>query len=188
MALADPDADVDSLRATCRELLGLGRQQERLIEALLTLATSEQGIERPEPVELAEVARTVLAARQPGDVTVTRALGPAPVSGDPDLLESLVANLVDNALRYNVAGGRVEVTTTVADGRAGIGVRNTGPVVPPDQVARLFQPFQRLDRQRTGERHGLGLAIVRAIAAAHGAALTARAQPGGGLDIWVTFP
>ncbi len=188
VALADPDADVDSLRATCRELLGLGRQQERLIEALLTLATSEQGIERPEPVELAEVARTVLAARQPGDVTVTRALGPAPVSGDPDLLESLVANLVDNALRYNVAGGRVEVTTTVADGRAGIGVRNTGPVVPPDQVARLFQPFQRLDRQRTGERHGLGLAIVRAIAAAHGAALTARAQPGGGLDIWVTFP
>jgi signal transduction histidine kinase len=134
------------------------------------------------------VTRAVLATRQSPEVTVTAALGPAPATGDPDLAESLVANLVDNALRHNVSGGRVEVTTTVVDGRAALGVRNTGPVVPPDEVDRLFQPFQRLDRQRTGDGYGLGLAIVRAIVAAHGATLTARAQPSGGLDIWVTFP
>jgi signal transduction histidine kinase len=101
-----------------------------------------------------------------------------------------VANLVDNALRYNVPGGRVEVATASVDGGARIVVRNSGPVIPPAEVDRLFEPFQQLHgrRVRHGAGHGLGLTIVRAIADAHGATVVTRARPAGGLDIAVTFP
>jgi signal transduction histidine kinase len=111
------------------------------------------------------------------------------VAGDRHLVESLVANLVDNALRYNTVGGRVEIATTTTDGRGAITVRNTGPVVPPDQVDRLFEPFQQIDGQRVRQHdgHGLGLAIVRAIAVAHAATLVPRARSDGGLDIRLTF-
>ena len=189
VALADPDATVESLRVACREVLVLGAAQERLIDALLTLASSEQGVERREPFDLASVARDVLESRPSAGVTVSSALAAAPASGDPRLVESLVANLVDNALRHNVPGGRIEVATGTAEDGARIVVRNTGPVVPPDEVGRLFEPFQQLDgrRIRHGEGHGLGLAIVRAIANAHGAQLTAQARPAGGLDVAVTF-
>jgi signal transduction histidine kinase len=190
VTLADPDATVESLRAACREVLALGAGQERLIEALLTLASGEQGVEWREPFDLADVARGVLLARRSSGVTVETALEAAPMSGDPRLVESLVANLVDNALRYNVPHGRVEVATATVEGGARIVVRNSGPIVPPEEVDRLFEPFQQLDgrRIRHGEGHGLGLAIVRAIADAHGAALVARARPAGGLDVAVTFP
>jgi signal transduction histidine kinase len=89
-----------------------------------------------------------------------------------------------------VPGGRIEVATATIDGGARIVVRNSGPVVPPAEVDRLFEPFQQLDgrRIRHGEGYGLGLAIVRAIADAHGAALVAQARPAGGLDVAVTFP
>jgi signal transduction histidine kinase len=101
----------------------------------------------------------------------------------------LIANLADNAVRYNVPGGSAEVTTATRDGRAVLSVRNTGAVVPASEVNRLFQPFQRLGADRVlAEGHGLGLAIVRAIADAHGASVTARAREGGGLDIAVAFP
>jgi signal transduction histidine kinase len=190
VTLADPDATVDSLRAACQDVLAIGERQERLIGALLTLAGGEQGVEQREPFDLAVVARGVLLTRTTEGIEVDSALGAAPAAGDPRLVESLVANLVDNALRHNIAGGRVEIATATVAGRARIAVRNTGPVVPPDQVERLFQPFQQLNGQRIRHTagHGLGLAIVRAIADAHGATLTARSRPEGGLDIEVTFP
>jgi signal transduction histidine kinase len=102
----------------------------------------------------------------------------------------LVANLVDNALRHNVAGGRAEISTETTTGRATISVRNTGTLIPPDEVGRLFQPFQQLgtERIRHAGGHGLGLAIVHAIASAHRATLTARARADGGLDVDVIFP
>ncbi len=117
-------------------------------------------------------------------------LAPAPATGDPSLAESLVANLVDNALRYNVTDGGIDVSTSMTAGRATVRITNTGPVIPADQLDRLFQPFQRLGRDRIGHAggHGLGLAIVRAIAHAHAAALTARPRPEGGLDVEVSFP
>jgi signal transduction histidine kinase len=190
VALADPDATVESLRAACREVLALGAAQERLIEALLTLASGERGVERREPFDLADIARGVLRSGQPAGVTVDTALDAAPATGDPRLVESLVANLIDNAMRYNEPGGRVEVATGTVDGGSQVVVRNSGPVVPPAEVGRLFEPFQQLhgERVRHGDGHGLGLAIVRAIADAHGAALDACARPAGGLDITVTFP
>jgi signal transduction histidine kinase len=194
VTLADPDATAQTLRTACTEALALGEQQERLIGALLTLASSERGIEQPEPADLAAVARDVAAARdqeasQRG-ISVETTLRAAPVLGDPSLIESLVANLADNALRHNVPGGRMEISTGTAGGQAVLSVRNTGPGIPAGEVGRLLEPFQQLGRQRVGQAggHGLGLAIVQSITRAHGARLAAAARPAGGLDIEVIFP
>lgn len=190
VALADPAADAESLRAACVEVLALGEAQGRLINALLTLASGEQGLEQWVPFDLATIARTVLLGRSVRGIEVQTSLEPAPSSGDPSLVESLVTNLVDNALRHNVSGGKVTVSTwSGADGRACLRVTNTGPVVAAQDVGRLFEPFQRLGAQRLRhtDGHGLGLAIVRAIATAHGATVNPIARPEGGLDIEVSF-
>jgi signal transduction histidine kinase len=194
VALADPDASAETLRDTCEQVLALGKQQERLIEALLTLASSERGTDQRERFDLAQIAGNVVADRQPEadrkGIRVTAALAPAPASGDPHLAERLVANLVDNAIRHNRAAGWLEISTKAADGRAVLSVSNTGAVIPPAEVNRLFEPFQRLgtERLRHGTGYGLGLAIVRAIASVHGAAITATARSDGGLTVGVTFP
>jgi signal transduction histidine kinase len=194
VALADPNATTGTLRAACREVVALGTAQERLINALLTLASGEQGVERRERFDLAALARDAVALRRDEadrrGVRIESALSAAPAAGDASLVESLVANLVDNAVRHNTPGGRVEVTTSATGSGGLVRVSNTGPVIPPGEVERLFHPFQRLGRDRTRrpDGHGLGLAIVRAIAGAHGAALSARARPEGGLDIEVAFP
>jgi signal transduction histidine kinase len=182
VALADRDASAATLRAACEQVLELGAGTERLIDGLLTLATGERGLERREPLDLAAIAGRV-ARRERFDVDL--ALERAPVAGDPHLIESLIANLVGNAVRYNRPGGWVAVRTRGSSVR----VRNSGPVVPPEDLDRLFQPFQRMSDQRTGgSGYGLGLAIVRAIAEAHGATIVATAPAEGGLDIEVTFP
>lgn len=115
----------------------------------------------------------------------------ASTTGDPALIERLIANLIDNAVRYNDTGGRVEIHTAPDAGHSLLSVTNTGPVVPADELERLFEPFQQLDGYRTAGadgHHGLGLSIVRAIASAHGATLSARPQPDGGLAVTVRFP
>jgi signal transduction histidine kinase len=194
VALADPAADTQSLRSSCEQALALGTQQERLIDALLTLATSERGVEQWQAFDLAEVAKSVVLSRhqeaERRGITIDAALAETQASGDPNLVESLVANLLDNALRHNMTGGRVDISTRTKAGRASISLSNTGALIPPDAVDRLFQPFQRLghERIRLTEGHGLGLAIVRAIADAHGATLTGRARPEGGLEIEVSLP
>lgn len=204
VALADPAADTGTLRAACEQVLALGQRTEGLIDALLTLASGEQGIERREPFDLAELTGKIVASRRDEaarrDVRVETALEAAPTTGDPRLAESLIANLVDNALRHNQPGGWVSVSTGTGTGTGGdtgtggrpvLSVRNTGPLIPAGDVDRLFQPFRRLGDQRVSraaEGHGLGLAIVAAIARAHDAVLTARARPEGGLDIDVDFP
>ncbi|AJE41650.1 sensor histidine kinase [Streptomyces nodosus] len=189
VALADPAADAHSLRRVCERVLAAGEHQERLIEALLMLARSERGLDRHEPFDLARVVGAVLRDRGPQETGVEPALAPAPAAGDPRLMERLVANLVDNALRYNVPGGWVRVVTGTAHGRAFLRVVNSGPTIPPDRIGTLFQPFQRL-ASRTGspDGHGLGLSIVSAVAAVHDADLTAEPGPRGGLSITVALP
>jgi signal transduction histidine kinase len=109
--------------------------------------------------------------------------------GNPDLIGRLAANLVDNAVTHNVPGGTVTLTTGKWDGYAVLSVANSGPVIPAADIDRLFQPFQRLTaRTSNGNGHGLGLSIVAAIATAHGATLTTRARPEGGLHIQVSCP
>ncbi|MFD7132845.1 sensor histidine kinase [Streptomyces sp. NPDC059894] len=190
VALTDPDRDVESLEEACQEVLAYGEHQERMIEALLTLAGSERGLEYREPVDLARIAEAVLDTPRPQrGVRIERSLGPAVTHGDPRLLERLVANLVDNAVRHNLREGWVRVTTSVRDHQPLLRVVNSGPHVPHDRIDDLFTPFQRLESRTGGdEGHGLGLSIVAAIATAHDAESTTRPGPEGGLDISMTFP
>jgi signal transduction histidine kinase len=195
LALTDPNASAATLRSTCEELLASSKEQERLLEALLTLASIERGLDHREPVDLGALTKQVLQT-PPADaerlgLRIDTELAPAPASGDPALLQRLVANLIDNAAVYNLAGGLIELKTRVEHGLALLTVTNTGPRVPPDQLDRLLEPFQRLDQERaadTNGHHGLGLSIVRAIAYAHDATLTARARPEGGLAVTVALP
>jgi signal transduction histidine kinase len=195
VALADPNVSTESLRATCEEVVATGRDHERLLEALLTLATSERGLEHGEQLDLADVARTVLAIAQPqieeAGLEASAQLAPAAILGNRALIERLVANLIDNAVSYNRPGGRIEITTAVRAERPLLTVTNTGQQLPAQEIDRLFEPFRRLREDRLdSERghHGLGLSIVRATAAAHGAAVGAAPGPDGGLALTVTFP
>jgi signal transduction histidine kinase len=194
VALDDPDTTTAVWRSTAQEVLASSDEQARLIEALLTLASSESGLNEHEPVDLATTVSSALAGLAPKigrpGIHIDQVTEPAPLDGDPLLIERLVANVFTNAVRHNVADGRVEVRTGVKDGRAVLSVTNTGPLIPPADVDRLFQPFQRLDRRRATYRdgHGLGLSIVRAIATAHNATITAHAMPDGGLSVNVSFP
>ncbi|MGJ6965854.1 sensor histidine kinase [Streptosporangium sp. G11] len=193
VALADPDADVEALRSACREAVALGEHQERLVQALLALATSERGVTRWDTLDLAHVVEGVLASRRDQaketGIDLAEHLTPAVTAGDPRLIESLVANLIDNAIRHNHADGHVEVTTRTSGTRVALTVTNSGPVIPGDRIPSLFQPFQKLAPERHGRRdgYGLGLAIVNAVTHAHHAALTAGARPEGGLSVTVRF-
>jgi signal transduction histidine kinase len=192
--LSDPGATLTSSRSTLERLLAISQQQGRLLEALLTLASSERGLDHREPLDLSVLADRVLRAWRPEidrlGLQLQARLAAAPTAGDPALVERLVANLLDNAVRYNLTGGQVEVATETNAGRALLAVANTGPVIPPAQADRLLEPFQRLgDRTAHDDgHHGIGLSIVRAIAAAHDATLTARPRPEGGLVVEVGFP
>ena len=194
VALADPDASAASLRAACEELLASGRDHERLLDSLLTLATSERGLSRREPIGLAAVAEAALESSRPEieqrSLTVIAELRPTTINGDRALIESLVANLVDNAVRYSEPEGRVEVGTSVDAGHPVLTVVNSGPQVPAGEIERLFEPFRRLttDRTTADGHHGVGLSIVRAVATAHRATVAATPGPDGGLAITVTFP
>jgi signal transduction histidine kinase len=194
VALDDPGTTAETWRGVAAEVVASNAEQESLIEALLTLASSQGGLDRREPVDLAAVTGEILLAARPEaarhGLSLDAVTRPAPLLGDKLLAGRLVANLIGNAVRHNVASGKVEVSTTARDGRAILTVANTGPAIPPEAIGWLFQPFRRLDgrRVRHDDGHGLGLSIVHAIAAAHGAAITAGARHGGGLSIEVTFP
>src|SRR5262249_18663025 len=194
VALANPRTTLASLRSTCQDVLAACQDQERLIEALLILARSQQGLGHRSPFDLAEITTQVLSTHRPQaqarQLTIHSAVAPATVHGDARLAGRLVANLADNAIRYNIPGGRVEIVTALEAGRPVLLVANTGPPVPGSQIERLLQPFHRLAPDRTGhpDGHGLGLSIVQAIAAAHGATLTASPRPGRGLAAASTLP
>ena len=194
VALADPDITLDSLRAACHEAIDAGKDQAQLIDALLTLARSQRGLDHREPVDLTAVANDALNAHEPSaaarGLRIDAALDDATVSGDARLIHRLVSNLLDNAIRYNITGGRVEVRLAASTTEATLTVTNTGPAVPPDEVRRLLEPFQRAapDRTASDSGLGLGLSIVADIAEAHGAGLEVRPRPEGGLTVAVSFP
>ncbi len=194
VTLADPAASASSLRAACERVLAIGEQQEQMLEALLTLARSERGLERSEPLLLDAVARDLLADRREEiarrGLRLDAQLADAPTRGDRRLVERLLANLLDNAIHHNTPGGWIAVTTAAEVGEALIAVSNSGPVIADTEVEGLLRPFHRSGAQRTGHGagHGLGLSIVGAIATAHGATLTVHPQPAGGLRVEVRFP
>jgi signal transduction histidine kinase len=194
VALDDAGRTVDSLEKACARVLLASEQQERLIDALLTLAQSQRGLQLREPVDLAVVVGDVLQTRQPEaqgrGLRVNARLAEAPVLGDARLAERLAVNLVANAIVHNIPGGWIEIATGMSGCSAILSVANTGPVIPPAEVQRLFEPFKRLGADRVGGHNGvgLGLSIVKAIADAHDAQLSTHALPGGGLEIQARFP
>jgi len=194
VALADPDANLASLRAAHERVLASEQHLEQMIDGLLALTRGQAGLERRERVDLATLAAQALRMRD-AEITglgldVHATLAAAPTAGDPRLVERLIANLIDNAIRHNIPQGRVEITTGMRQENAFLAVANSGPTIPPEEVSRLLQPFQRLHGTRTNHAggNGLGLAIVDAIAAAHRATLVAQPRPGGGLTVEVAFP
>jgi signal transduction histidine kinase len=194
VALARPGLTLDSLRSTCEEVLQAGKDQEQLIEALLTLANSQRGLDHREPLDLALVVRGVVRSHEPEATTrrlgVVTDLSTATVLGDSRLVKRLASNVVDNAIRHNLPNGHLAVTVGMRARRATLSVTNSGPRVAADQIERLLQPFQRLDAKRSFEHegHGLGLSIVSAIADAHDGELSVHPGVDGGLDIELTFP
>ena len=194
VALDDPDTTASEWRSTAKEVLASTDEQARLIEALLTLASSESGLNGCEPVDLAATVAASLGSLQPEidrlGIHIDSVTNPASLEGDSLLVERLVVNLLTNAVGHNIVDGNVEVVTGTRGGDAFVSVTNTGPLVPPAEVERLFRPFQRLDpgRAHNKDGHGLGLSIVRAIATAHGATVTAQPSPDGGVSIEVDFP
>jgi signal transduction histidine kinase len=188
VTLADPDAGPEDLRHMAEAVLEAADRTQALLDSLMVLARSQQALPRREPVDLARAARSAGRAVGPeaaaGGVTVHLDLEPARLEADRPLVERLVANLVENAVRHNGAGGSVWVTT-----RPGlIRVENTGPEISPDDVHRLAEPFERLHRDCDGPGAGLGLSIVRAVADAHGARLELEPRASGGLVAAVRFP
>ena len=193
VALGAPDASSD-LRQVAHTLLATNERSERLIEGLLALAGSESEPPLKVPVDVADVAQQSLDLVTPEAaalrVGIRRSLRRAQVRGDGVLLERLTLNLVQNGLRHNQPGGTVHVVTASTDTGRELVVTNTGPVVPPYEVEALFEPFRRLNAQRTGSDRGvgLGLSIVRSVARAHGGTVTAAPREGGGLVVRVVLP
>jgi signal transduction histidine kinase len=174
-------------------LLAINTRHEQLIDGLLLLARSEREVTDRSHVDLADVAEHVAGQLPAGTVAIQTAIGEAATTGNPVLLERLVHNLVDNAVRHNIPeGGWVRITTgTRPDRSAVLQVSNTGPVIPRYEIPSLFEPFRRLGTDRrsaTAPGTGLGLSIVRAIARAHGGEVHTEPRDGGGLVVTVTLP
>ena len=181
---AELDAGLDE--DVARRVQQVLDRADALVEALLTLSRSD-AVSRREPVDLAEVARDVVTAT-PGvaALDVRLDLDAAPVAGDRVLLERLVGNLVENAARYNVAGGLLAVRSWTQNGSALLRVENDGPHVPGEELPRLTERFHR--RERTGRGVGLGLAIADATARGHGGRLVLRARDAGGIEAVAELP
>jgi signal transduction histidine kinase len=166
---------------------------EATVEALLTLATSEVGPAAHEAIDLATATEDALdamsAAIDQRHLKVDAALAPAPARGDRVLLERMIANLVENAVRHNNPGGWIGIRTMQDADGAVFEIANTGPTVPAEEIPTLFEPFARAkQRLNSSDGVGLGLSIASAIARAHNAAITARPRPDGGLEMSVTIP
>ncbi|MEU4801701.1 HAMP domain-containing sensor histidine kinase [Actinosynnema sp. NPDC023587] len=185
VALSGNDVSPDTVRLG-RRLMEMNARSERLIEGLLVLARSDRGLSSTEPVRLDELTTEVLTAHESAEIAFHFESSPLTVVGDSVLLEQLVVNLVQNALRHNKPGGQVWVRV---GGEVSLEIANTGPVVPRDAIDSLFEPFLRLSGQRTSSDRGvgLGLSIVASVVAAHGGKVVAEPRAEGGLTVRVTL-
>lgn len=173
------------------QLLTVNSRSEQLVESLLELARAEHGVAEATPVDLADVAtkaiRETRAEAAERSLTTDVDAAPVIVDGDPTLLGRLAVNLLHNAIRHNKPGGHILLRVAQDPGGPTLTVSNTGPMVPEELIAELFEPFVRA-APRTRGGHGLGMAIVRAVTDAHDGTVTARPNPGGGLTVTVAFP
>jgi signal transduction histidine kinase len=188
LALADSDADVAAWRGVGQDVLEACKQQERVLAACIKLSRSEAGLDCCELLDLATITAERLRSTDLDGLTATVNLEPAVTIGDPVLIELLLDNLFANAVRHNRASGWVAVTAATRARRAVVVVENTGAPIRADDLARLFEPFEHVRPSSSRRGLGLGLAVARTIADAHGAALSARARGGGGLRVEIAFP
>ena len=197
VTLSDPAASSEELRRMGEVALSATERAQRLVGSLLTLARLQSGergqLAVREPVDLASLVAPVLAsvAGEAADrsISIESETSTARTSGDPRLLERLIGNLVENAVRHNVNGGWLRVSCGEADGRVWLHVANGGQIIPPGDVDGLFEPFRRGGKMRTATRGaGLGLSIVRMIVEAHHGRLQAAAPPFGGLAVRIELP
>ncbi|HEY3923683.1 MAG TPA: ATP-binding protein, partial [Acidothermaceae bacterium] len=192
VAMAKPSRTPEALETLVGRVREAVDQSEAIIDGLLTLARSDRGLTNRELVDLEAAAldaidQTSAAARE-SDITVDANLSEAPFAGDRVLIERLVANLVDNAIRYNFEGGSIQIETGVDNSESYLSVTNSGPLVPESKLASLFEPFTRLGQRVTNDEGvGLGLSIVASVVAAHGGRLESEALRNGGLKIAVRF-
>jgi signal transduction histidine kinase len=197
VALADPDASSADLRAAALVVRDATMRADRLVDSLLLLARSDRlsvdGLPLREQVDLPDICALAISsvrseAAERG-IALTSSSAPSAVLGDRGLLERLVGNLVENGVRHNVDGGWVRVDAGTVGEHARLQVMSSGPVVPPEDVPRLFEPFRRQGTARTARRGaGLGLSIVKAVATVHGGTVTAQSRPEGGLTVTVDLP
>jgi signal transduction histidine kinase len=188
VVLTNPDSTPDDLRGMGRDIRAAVDHAEHLIGALLILARSERGVTVWEEVDLATVTEDVLDTAGIGDRRLHATLDPAVISGDPVLAERLIANLIDNAVRYNTSAGDIWISTRTVAAATQLTVDNTGQIISSADVDRIFQPFQRLNDRTSHDGSGLGLTIVASIAAIHGGGATAIPRRDGGLSVTVRFP
>jgi heavy metal sensor kinase len=168
----------------------------RVAEDLLLLSRSPAGSDLPRaPVELEplllEAAEVGARMAQGIGVTVrVDDLAPVTVTGDGLALRRALRNLVENAVKYTPAGGKVELSLVREDGRAALSVQDTGIGIAPADAERIFEPFVRLDAARSRDTGGtgLGLAITRSIVTAHGGTLTVDSRPGAGSRFTIRLP
>ena len=184
----NPDSTPEDFRGMAADIRAAVDHAEHLIGALLILARNDRGLTTHEQVDLATAAEDVLDTAGAGDLRVHATLEPAVISGDAVLVEHLIANLVDNAVRYNAAAGDIWIATGSAAGASRLTVANTGPVIRPEDAERIFQPFERLSNRTSHDGFGLGLTIVASIAQVHGGTVAAEPRDGGGLSVTITIP
>ncbi|MEV0426273.1 HAMP domain-containing sensor histidine kinase [Micromonospora sp. NPDC050495] len=197
VTLSDDEADLAEYRRMADVVRDASERANALVDALLVLARSEaqagRRLARRAECDLAVGTANALAAMSREveriGLKVQTELRPAPVVGDPGLLDRLAGNLVENAVRYNHLHGRLWVRSGTDGRRSWLVVGNTGFEVAQADVPGLFEPFRRGGQERTGARgSGLGLSIVRAVCDAHGGTVAVVARPGGGLEVTVTLP
>jgi len=193
VAMAKPTRTTEQLEVLVGRVREAVDQSEALIDGLLTLARSDRGLTTHELVDLEAAAQDaidqVATAARRSNIVIDADLSPGPTLGDRVLLERLAANLLDNAVRYNLTGGSVSIVTGTSNDASYITVTNTGPLIPKVAVASLFEPFTRLDgRASNGQGVGLGLSIVTSVVNAHHGDLLAEALPDGGMNISIRLP
>ncbi len=168
------------------------KRATRLVQQLLTMARLDPDAARPVgSFDLASVAASVVEEKKPfaeqQRIALSLAAVPVTLSGQEDALRILLANLVDNALRYTPPGGTVDVRVAPDGDQARIDVADSGPGIPEEERERVFDRFYR-GRQAPGGGSGLGLAIVRQIVTQHGGSITLAESPSGGLLVSARFP
>jgi signal transduction histidine kinase len=168
---------------------------QRLLETLLDISAAENGVLRlqREPLDvgalLQSVAELYALVAEEKSIAIEVAPGAgASLEGDPTRLRQVVANLVDNAVKYTPAGGKVTLAAETRENRVFISVRDTGPGIPAEEQDKIWQRLYRGDHSRSQRGLGLGLAMVKALVEAHGGRVTVANQPAGGAAFTVELP